>query len=82
MKNLYAPVTAIKDIKEDMLEVIKREEFTQMDSRVKQMESNLNGLLNKDDVVNRLASFSNELAQKLKDRPTIGYLKQVLSAYD
>ena len=42
----------------------------------------IHGLVQKDEVMARLNAFNDDIEERMKERPTIGFFKQVLSAYD
>jgi hypothetical protein len=72
----------VKDIKDDIKDFVKSEEFNNVAREVEYLKKDLSKLCTKEELITRLNVFNSDVNVKLQERPTISYLKKVLSAYD
>ena len=78
----YAPIHMLKDVQDDLSELIRKEEFNIVARELDYLKKDLGRLCSKEELMTRLNVFNSEVNIKLHDRPTISYFKKVLAAYD
>ena len=85
MKRKFQDYTTVEDFKNfqaDFSEFVKREELNILAREVEYFGKHLDRACSKDELMTRLAVFSTDVGAKLEARPTIEYVRKVLSAYD
>lgn len=74
----YAPLQQIKDLREDVGDFIKKEEFNIVARELDYMKKDISRHCSKEEMMTRLNVFNSDINTKLQDRPTIQYFKKVL----
>jgi len=67
---------------EDMGNLIKRDEFSQMSGAMKYLKKDHDKLCSKEEMITRLTVLHSEFNVRMEDRPTISYFKTALGVYD
>lgn len=78
----YAPLQHLQNLKDDISDIVKKEDFNIMTRDLDYLKKDLGKLCSKEELMTRLNVFNSDVNTKLHDRPTINYFKKVLSAYD
>ena len=71
-----------KSFETNFSEFVKREELNILAKEMECFSKDLDRSCSKDELMTRLAVFSTDVGAKLEARPTIEYVRKVLSAYD
>jgi hypothetical protein len=75
-------VTHVKEIRDDIVDFVKKDDFNIIAREIDYMKKDLLKTVSKEEIMTRLTVFNSEMNTKLLDRPTIQYFKKVLQAYD
>ena len=74
----YAQVSHVKDLKDDIADFVKKDDFNIVAREIDYMKKDLLKTVSKEEIMTRLTVFNSEMNTKLLDRPTIQYFKKVL----
>lgn len=80
--NEYTPLSTMRFIQDDLSDIIKKEDFDIVAREIEAIKKDTGRYCSKEELVNRLGIFNQDVNTKLHDRPTISYFKKVLGAYD
>jgi hypothetical protein len=78
----YTPLSTTRFVQDDLREVIKKEDFDILAREQDNLKKDLGRLCSKEELVNRLNIFNNDVNVKLQERPTNSSIKKVLGTYD
>ena len=78
----YTPLRITKGIRDDLGDIIKKEEFDVLSREMSFLKKDLGKLISKEELMTRLNVFNSDVNAKLNERPTILYFKKALGTYD
>ena len=78
----YTPMQLYRDLKEDISDFVKKEDVNILTRDMEFVQKDIGRLCTKEELMTRLNVFNADVNAKMQDRPTIGYFKKILGAYD
>lgn len=78
----FTPMQLYRDLKEDISDFVKKEDVNILSRDMEFVQKDIGRLCTKEELMTRLNVFNADVNAKMQDRPTIGYFKKILGAYD
>ena len=80
--HVYAKKAKLQILKDQIDDVVRREEFLILQSDAKENQKLLDRLITKDECIDRLNILNESLNDKFNERPTKEYVKNNLNRYE